>query len=223
MLSYRLSEIVKLCKNHTRIADVGCDHGKVLGELAKNGANFLVASDISEPSVKKAEQLLTKLNFKNFDVRVGNGFETLSDSDNLDLIIVAGMGGLEIIQILKNSKIKLTNLILQPQNNVVKLREYLCNNNFYVQLDYVICDKDKFYNIIKVKKDNKFHKLTKREITFGKTNLKTFNPEFISMLESLNFKLANRVQGIKDESLKNEIVEIIKENNVEIERAKNRR
>ena len=79
MLSYRLNEIVKLCGKAKRVADVGCDHGKVLAELAKNKAEFLIATDISEPSVKKAEQLLTQLNFKNFSVRVGDGCQTLTN------------------------------------------------------------------------------------------------------------------------------------------------
>ena len=69
-LSNRLKAIVKFVDKKDSIVDVGCDHGKVLAELAKNKAEFLVATDISEPSVKKAEALLTELNFKNFSVYI---------------------------------------------------------------------------------------------------------------------------------------------------------
>lgn len=224
MLSYRLNEIVKLCGRCKRVADVGCDHGKVLAELAKKkSTEFMVASDISAPSVDKAKVLLESLNHKNFSVRVGDGCQTLTDADNLDLIIIAGMGGLEIIEILKQAKIKLNNLVLQPQNNVVKLRQYLLNNNFYIITDKVIHDKGKFYNLLKVKKSETKQKLSFRAIKFGKSNLIDYNPEFVLMLKAENNKLANRLSAIKNLDLRNEIMQTIISNNKEIDRANNRR
>ena len=199
MLSYRLSEIVKLCGKAKRIADVGCDHGKVLAELAKNKAEFLVATDISEPSVKKAEALLTELKFKNFSVRVGDGCQTLTDDDKLDVIVIAGMGGMEIIEILTNATIKLKTLVLQPQNNVIKLRQFLTDNNFYIQTDKVVEDKGKFYNIIKVVKTNEPVGLSTRQLIYGKTNLRECNTHFIQMLEQENEKLMARLNNIKND------------------------
>lgn len=223
MVSYRLNEIVELCGKAKRVADVGCDHGKVLGELAKNGAKYLVATDISEPSVRKAGELLNQLKFKKFSVRVGDGCQTLTEADKLDMIVVAGMGGLEIIEILKKSPIKLTNLVLQPQNNVIKLRQFLMDNNFKIIVDKVIEDKQKFYNILKVKKVDKKCDLTSREIEYGKSNLKGYNPHFVLMLMEENKKLAQRQIGVKNEKTKNEMINKIIKNNKEIERANNRR
>ena len=223
MVSYRLNEIIELCGSAKRIADVGCDHGKVLGELAKKGAKYLVATDISEPSVRKAGELLNKLNFNKFDVRVGNGCETLSEKDKLDMIVIAGMGGLEIIEILKNSPIELTNLVLQPQNNVVKLREYLVENNFRIIVDKVVEDKQKFYNILKVKKSDKKYELSAREIQYGKSNLKGYNPHFVLMLMEENEKLAARQVNVTNENIKNEMINTIIKNNKEIERSNSRR
>lgn len=222
MLSKRLNKIVSLCGKVKRVADVGCDHGKVLAELVKGGANFVVASDISEPSVKKAESLLKEIGAKNFSVRVGNGFETLTNNDNLDVIIVAGMGGLEIIEILKNSKINLKRLILQPQNNVIKLREFLQNNNYYIVYDNIIEDKGKYYNILNVKISDTFHKLTKRELLYGKTNLKKHNPDFISMLKYENQKLLNRANNITNKILLKQILKTIALNQKEIKKASER-
>lgn len=224
MLSYRLNEIVKLCGRAKRIADVGCDHGKVLAELAKRKTTqFLIASDISAPSVDKARVLLESMNYKNYSVRVGNGFSTLTEQDNLDMVVVAGMGGFEIIEILKASPITLTNLVLQPQNNVVKLRQYLNENNFYIVTDKVVNDKGKFYNILKVKKSETKQRLSVRAIKYGKSNISDYNPEFVLMLEEENQKLANRLSGIKNKELYNSIMQEIINNNNEIDRANNRR
>lgn len=224
MLSYRLNEIVKLCGRAKRIADVGCDHGKVLAELAKRKTTqFVIASDISAPSVDKARVLLESMNYKNYSVRVGNGFSTLTEQDNLDMVVVAGMGGFEIIEILKASPITLTNLVLQPQNNVVKLRQYLNENNFYIVTDKVVNDKGKFYNILKVKKSETKQCLSVRAIKYGKSNISDYNPEFVLMLEEENQKLANRLSGIKNKELYNSIMQEIINNNNEIDRANNRR
>ena len=224
MLSYRLNEIVKLCGRAKRIADVGCDHGKVLAELAKRKTTqFLIASDISAPSVDKARVLLESMNYKNYSVRVGNGFSTLTEQDNLDMVVVAGMGGFEIIEILKASPITLTNLVLQPQNNVVKLRQYLNENNFYIVTDKVVNDKGKFYNILKVKKSETKQRLSVRAIKYGKSNISDYNPEFVLMLEEENQKLANRLSGIKNKELYDSIMQEIINNNNEIDRANNRR
>ena len=224
MLSYRLNEIVKLCGRAKRIADVGCDHGKVLAELAKRKTTqFLIASDISAPSVDKARILLESMNYKNYSVRVGNGFSTLTEQDNLDMVVVAGMGGFEIIEILKASPITLTNLVLQPQNNVVKLRQYLNENNFYIVTDKVVNDKGKFYNILKVKKSETKQCLSVRAIKYGKSNISDYNPEFVLMLEEENQKLANRLSGIKNKELYDSIMQEIINNNNEIDRANNRR
>jgi tRNA (adenine22-N1)-methyltransferase len=224
MLSYRLNEIVKLCGRCKRIADVGCDHGKVLAELAKRkSTQFLIASDISAPSVEKARVLLESMNYKNYSVRVGNGFSTLTEQDNLDMIVVAGMGGFEIIEILKASPIALTNLVLQPQNNVIKLRQYLNENSFYIVTDKVVNDKGKFYNILKVKKSETKQRLSSCAIKYGKSNISDYNPEFVLMLEEENQKLANRLSGIKNKELYNSIMQEIINNNNEIDRANNRR
>ena len=224
MLSYRLNEIVKLCGRAKRIADVGCDHGKVLAELAKRKTTqFVIASDISAPSVDKARVLLESMNYKNYSVRVGNGFSTLTEQDNLDMVVVAGMGGFEIIEILKASPITLTNLVLQPQNNVVKLRQYLNENNFYIVTDKVVNDKGKFYNILKVKKSETKQCLSVRAIKYGKSNISDYNPEFVLMLEEENQKLANRLSGIKNKELYDSIMQEIINNNNEIDRANNRR
>ena len=133
------------------------------------------------------------------------------------------MGGFEIIEILKASPINLNNLVLQPQNNVVKLRQYLLDNNFYIITDKVVQDKGKFYNILKVKKTETKQHLSERAIKFGKSNLVDYNPEFVLMLKAENEKLANRLSGIKNVELRDDIMQKIINNNKEIDRANNRR
>ena len=65
-LGKRLEVIASLvdCK---RIADVGCDHGKLAYYLLDNGiSDYAVVSDISRPSLNKAVDILSKTKY-NFD------------------------------------------------------------------------------------------------------------------------------------------------------------
>ncbi len=214
-LSVRLKTICEIAKKSKRIADVGCDHGKVLGYLVENNKpKFVIASDISAPSANKAQILLQKQSKVKFSVRVGDGFSTLSNSDRLDTIIVSGVGGLEIINILKNSKIKTPKLILQPQNNVVKLRQYLTLNGYKIVNEYILKEKHIYYTILVVKKGKQ--KLTDLQIKYG-LNIHCLNIELANYLKFLQDgykKRLNMVNDLQKQELAtciNEIESIIKE------------
>ena len=77
--------------------------------------------------------------------------------------------------------------------------------------------------VLKVKKVDSIKKLTKRQLEYGKTNLSTFNADFINMLNQENQKLNNRLKNINNLDLRNEIEKKINNNNYEIECANNRR
>ena len=85
-----------------RVADIGCDHGKLLEELFRlKKITYAFASDISGPSVNKAVELLS-FNKRNFDYAVGDGLEKLEEKHNIQQVVISGMGGLEIIKIMEN-------------------------------------------------------------------------------------------------------------------------
>ena len=84
-----------------RIADIGCDHGKITAKLfLENKIDFAIVSDISRPSAEKAKKLLENLGVKAFEMRVGDGLETITKEDKIEAILISGMGGEEIIKIL---------------------------------------------------------------------------------------------------------------------------
>lgn len=169
-LSTRLENIVNLCDNVSTIADIGCDHGYVSAELIlSNKCNRVVAIDISERSLNKAIRFCDSLNINNYiSFRQGDGFNVIFKSDKVKQAVIAGMGGMEIIKILENKKINLTNFVLQPMRDVVKLREYLIDNHYKILYDYLIFEDGIYYNIIKVKKGR--NNLKPMEVYFGKDN-----------------------------------------------------
>jgi len=171
----RLSKIVDLCPEADIIADIGCDHGYVACELVlENRARMVIAIEKSEECLMKAVNFATKINVNPFiSFRLGNGFEPITKHDKLEFAIIAGMGGLEIIEILKKKPKKLFDFVLQPMNNVLELREYLIKNNFKILIDKKVYEDGKYYDVIRVTYgDNDFSDI---EIFFGKSNFKRKN------------------------------------------------
>lgn len=160
MISKRLQYIVDFVTYFETIADIGCDHGYVCIELIKNNkVKKAIASDISYPSLKKTIDFVKVNNIDDrVKTRVGDGLDVLN-KDEVDAVIVAGMGGVLISDILKknyNLKFKEKNplLILQPVQQAKDLRYYLYENKFEIVDEDIVFDMGKYYNIIVAKKIN---------------------------------------------------------------------
>jgi len=145
-LEVLFDEVTKLATEQDVITDVGTDHGYLpvmLGKFYKY--KKLVATDISEKSLKKAQDL-AQLNNVDVDCRVCDGLQKAKETT---LAIMAGIGGNEIIKILQESGYN-GKMILQPVPSAVDLREFLIASNYKIEKDYVICDEKKFYFIFVV-------------------------------------------------------------------------
>lgn len=179
-LSPRL-QLVSRFVDKKRVADIGCDHGKLVEDLFRNNKiDYAFISDISEPSVTKAVKLLTDNN-RDFDYAVGDGLEKIEKNHNIEQVVISGMGGLEIIKILENNKLKLNNFVLQPQNNELKLKQWLLQNNYEIVNDLIVKDRHIYYNVLKVISAKKVKKLRLFDLKFGKHNFNG-NEDFFKFL-----------------------------------------
>ena len=173
-ISFRLNKIAEKVSKNSIIADIGTDHAYIPIFLYKNNIiKKAIACDISKGSLEKAKLNILKYNLGQYiETRLGNGLEKVSLEDNVDTIIMAGMGGMLMIDILKNdmeiAKASKT-LILQPQKDIVEVRKFLHKNEFQIQDEEMIIDEGKFYNIIIAKKG--VQSFTEKEYMFGKANI----------------------------------------------------
>ena len=168
-LGKRLEVIASLvdCK---RIADVGCDHGKLAYYLLDNGiSNYAVVSDISMPSLHKAIDILSKTKY-NFDYICCDGLSGYAGFD-IEQAIIAGMGGDEIIKIVSNSPITVKSFILSPQHNNIDVKKYMVSIGYDIVYDIMVKEKNKFYNIFKCNKVDKPTTLNDYDLVIGKDNL----------------------------------------------------
>ena len=154
-LSKRLNWILEKTDKCTSIIDVGTDHGYIPIQLIKrNIANNVIATDINKEPLEKARVNASLDNVDSFiDLRRGGGLKPVKINEAEGLII-AGMGGNLIRDILEDDMEKVKKfqyIILQPAQNPEVLREYLYSNEYEIIDEDICCDENKYYELFKVK------------------------------------------------------------------------
>lgn len=151
----RLQAICDLVPEGTgTLLDVGTDHGYVPIHLIKNNiVKHAIASDISPPSLKKAQREIEKSGLSNrIETRVGSGLEVIHRGDEIDVVVVSGMGGVLISQLLETSKELISRsgftFIFQPVQAPQELRSYLARNDFVILDEVFLKSSNKYYQII---------------------------------------------------------------------------
>lgn len=151
-LSPRLKAIAYMVPPGSRIADIGTDHGYLSVYLIQTGrAAGAVATDVSHGSLSKAVELVNAVGLQDrVETRLGNGLETLKPGD-ADTVIIAGMGGVLIKDILKDGGgvlEKAATLLLQPMNAQEVVRKWLLENRYTIEDERLVREKGKIYQII---------------------------------------------------------------------------
>lgn len=93
-----------------------------------------IAGEVADGPLLAAKSSVKAYQFEQFiDVRKGDGLAVLKETDSVDCITIAGMGGALISSILDNGKEKLhkvRRLILQPNLAADQIRLWLLNHNW---------------------------------------------------------------------------------------------
>ena len=198
-LNPRLRKIAELVPQNRCTADIGTDHGYIPIELVHSGITLQgIASDINKGPLLRAQENIQKHNLESLiETRLGSGLSTLSPGD-AEVIIIAGMGGILISEILKASKEVVNSaklLILQPMTAVTELRQYLVENNFKIESEHLVAEEEKLYNIIMASPDGSCH-YTLTELYLGKNLDKTSPDLFPRYREAVLKKLRRRKAGL---------------------------
>lgn len=182
-LDDRLMAIVELLGSVDIVVDVGCDHGYVANYLVENNLSKKVyATDISKDSLDKNREFSKKRGNEGEVISVlGDGLKPLNE--DFDGVVIAGMGGELIKEILEESKDKVKDkiLILQPMTGRVELRKYLSENGFFIERESIVKDKNKFYEIIRAVPGEGYKSTS--EFYFGNNLVADCNPVLIEYVE----------------------------------------
>lgn len=193
-----------------RLADIGCDHGKVsVACLLAGKVEKVIACDISEPSLNKAIDLAKRCKVNNIEFRVGDGLNVIKDGE-ADCVVIAGMGGKEIISILSYLPQGIKSLVLSPHKNVIELREFLSDKCIYIDKDYIVKDGKKFYDVIVARLDvKKDCKLERRQLLLGKNQSGKDFEEYLELLRQKQIMLSQKIADSKQAKLYREMLDLV--------------
>lgn len=196
-LDKRLNAIMSEIEGDS-LADIGCDHGRLAISAIQCGrVKRVVASDISEKSLQKARLLAKSCAVEEVTLRCGNGFEGFADNE-VDVAVIAGMGGREIAKILENAPRGINKFVFVPHADEGVLRSYLENNDYAIVKDYTVKCNKKFYHIITAKIGKM--QLTEKELLLGSDD--TSNADYKEYLIYLKTKFVKLVRQISDDARK---------------------
>ena len=201
--SKRIQTLCGLLEKTDVFADVGCDHGYCTQYALQNGlCNHAIFSDISAGSLDKAKKLLSEFVSEGKATAVlGGGFYGVDKE--VGQVLIAGMGGCEIIGILSDKKYGFMpkRFIFQPMQNADKLRRYILENGGYIEKDFTFEDV-KFYDVIVGGRGKSPDKYTEEEYEFGKDNLKDKGTAFVKRVKKqlLQIDEVLKTPDLSDES-----------------------
>lgn len=180
----RIELLAEYTKGFNKLGDIACDHTKISITAVANGyVKESIASDIAQGPIANAKStvILSGLQDKITCVKA-NGLDALDD--NVDVVIIAGLGGTIISGILTNGIEKLTKvkrLILQANVGQVHCRTFAVNNGYKIVDEVIFEDMGVVYEIIVCEKGEQV--LTEMELEFGPVLLKQQSPLFIEKIK----------------------------------------
>ena len=168
-LSKRLEIVASFIKDNTKIVDIGCDHGLLSIYLAGIYKNIkIIASDVNKNALSSAINNIKKYNLEDrIKTRLGSGLDVVS-AEEIDTVVIAGMGSNTIVGILKYSKDKLANvnnIIVQSNTDLYFLRKNITSIGYYIEDEVLVEDKNIIYTVIKFSKGKK--KYSYKELYLG--------------------------------------------------------
>lgn len=200
-LSNRLKKIAELVDFGATVIDVGTDHGYVPNFLCeKKISRDIIATDISKNSLEKSIELTRERDNEKYIRNIlANGIV----KENRDNIIIAGLGGIQIAEIILNS-IEIARsakkLILQPMQKTNILRRELNNMSFEIIDEEIIFEDDRYFEIILARYSGEIKKLEEVDFYFSKSLIEKKDIVYLDFLRERQRELEKILSNINNDS-----------------------
>ncbi|BDR56501.1 tRNA (adenine(22)-N(1))-methyltransferase [Xylocopilactobacillus apis] len=204
------------------VADIGTDHAYLPIYLIQSGrTHYVFATDIKEGPLFNAKNDIAKFGLKKqIETRLGPGLVPIVDESSIDTVIISGMGGKLIAQIMEDSS-KMSNqitYIFEPNSSEPLLRRWLMANNFLITNEKIIEVQDRIYEFIAANHQSKTVSYSEEDLLLGpilrKEKNAVFTKKWLKELNKRELVKANRQKSnqlISSKDLDQEI-KIIKDN-----------
>lgn len=162
------------------VVDIGSDHAFLPIYLVKKGiCAKAIATDVRKGPLNAAHRNISEYGLADvIETRLGYGLRPLKD-DEAETIIIAGMGGVLISDILKdamNQALRIGKIIIQPMYATEYLREWLQGNGFEIYDEDLAEEGNKLYNIIAARPSEVHAKASGTENVLGRALIAKKHP-----------------------------------------------
>lgn len=194
-LSRRLQAVADFIKDGSSVFDIGADHGNLEIFLSTSRRiNKIFAVDNKEGPYNILKNNTQNLN--NVKVKLSSGLDDYSSE--YDTVVIAGMGGLLIIELLKEHQESLSSiehLIIDPHKNIPETRTELLKLGFAIKEEKIVKEKNKYYFVIHLTKNNNVQ-YSEDEILYGVNvdNLELRN-EYIALEKQRKERIRKEIEG----------------------------
>lgn len=158
-LSKRLLTIANEIKQAHSLLDIGTDHGYLPIHLVQSGKiKQAIAADINEGPLTRARENIAKANLTTrIQTRMGNGFSVLEEGETVDVVVIAGMGGALITDILQQGveaqeRAKVERFVLQPNVGSAIVRQWLFEHGWQLMNEQLVEEDERIYEILTAKR-----------------------------------------------------------------------
>lgn len=187
-LGQRLKTIAGYVTDGARVADIGSDHGYLPAWLVQSGrAQKAIAGEVNLDPARRARETCFEFGLEEqMEVRLGDGLQVIQPGE-ADVIVISGMGGTTIRQILEQGRGKLVGvrrLILQPNVAAPELRAWLVANGFEIRAESLVEENHIIYEVI-VAEPGKSAELSAMEQLLGPVLLRERPMLFRAFVEKL--------------------------------------
>lgn len=210
-LTPRMEKIANLVKYNNTAADIGTDHGYIAIYLVQNNISpFVIAGDVNLKPLESAKKNIEAAGLVDkIETRLGSGLTILKPKE-ASSIIIAGMGGLLISEIIQHSldvAMAAEMLILQPMQAQEELRRYIVEAGFRIVKDILVKEDHRIYEIICVQKGEQ--RVTK-EIFFDigfyiEENPRELAKEFLEGKINILKNIIDDISKVKAEATKDKL------------------
>lgn len=143
----RLRAIANEIPEQSTIVDVGSDHGYLSVLLSKKNCKHIFNIENKQGPLNQTIMNTNKYQINHLTTNILQDGLSNEIGCDPDYIVISGMGGINMIDILNNTKVKINNIILSPNNNMDLVKSYLLDNNFELINEKIVEAKGNKYPI----------------------------------------------------------------------------
>ena len=200
LMNRRLKAIDERIRDGCGVVDVGTDHGILPVHLVQRGyQGHIYASDINPGPLDAAKRSAALAGVSSRITFLLCDGLALCPPDDVDTIVIAGMGGDMIVKILDEAEWCMHpryHFILQPMTRAEVLRYWLVHNEFEIHSEIVAKDENRLYQILTAHFGGKTI-LNDAELFCGKRSLAADDALWLSSLMFQKARIEKALVGME--------------------------